>query len=113
MRSGRWLALVVGASLYSAGSQAAGRYSQTTANTGIAGLGLPVAVQPTIPGGTTSDIGGPHNCLASQGCMGINISPANPVPVQDFTLNFQRYCRSTGKHHSEHRLRQANSYGSA
>jgi hypothetical protein len=84
----KWLALVVCAALCSQASQAAVLYSQSTANTGIAGLGPPVAVQPTVLGGTTSDIGGLNNCLASQGCMGINVSPANTVPVQDFTLTF-------------------------
>jgi hypothetical protein len=86
--SGRWLAAVALATLCSTGSQAAVVYSQSTTTTGIAGLGTAVAVMPSAPGGTTSDIGGLDNCLASQGCMGINISPVNPIPVQDFTLTF-------------------------
>ena len=72
-----WLASVVCASLFAGGSHAAVLYSQSTANTGIAGLGAPVAV-------TDPTINGLSNCLASNGCMGFG----SAVQVQDFTLTF-------------------------
>jgi hypothetical protein len=75
------LAAFLLATLSCASSYAAVVYSQTTTNTGIAGLGQAVAV-------TDPSINGLDNCVASQGCMGINVTPANPVPVQDFTLPF-------------------------
>jgi hypothetical protein len=71
------LVLVIWTALCSGGSQAAVLYSQSTANTGIPGLGAPVAV-------TDPTINGLSNCLASNGCMGFG----STVPVQDFTLTF-------------------------
>jgi hypothetical protein len=65
-------------------SHAAVLYTQTTTTTGIAALGTAVPITPTVPGGSTSDIGGLLNCSASQGCMGVG----STVPVQDFTLAF-------------------------
>jgi hypothetical protein len=61
----------------STGSQAAVLYSQTTASTGIAGLGAPVTV-------TDPSINGLQNCVAAQGCMGFG----STVPMQAFTLSF-------------------------
>ena len=53
--SGKWLAVAIAASVCATGSQAAVLYSQTTANTGIAGLGAPVAVtDPTSAASTTA-----------------------------------------------------------
>jgi hypothetical protein len=63
--------------LLSGKSYAAVLYTQTTSDTGIAGLGPPVAV-------TDPTISGFLNCVASEGCMG----NGSTIPVQDFTLNF-------------------------
>jgi PEP-CTERM motif len=79
--SGWWLAAVVLATLSWTNGHAAVLYSQATTNTGIAGLGQAMAV-------TNPNINGLNNCLASEGCMGINVTPANSIPVQDFTLTF-------------------------
>jgi hypothetical protein len=75
--SGKWLAVAIAASVCATGSQAAVLYSQTTANTGIAGLGAPVAV-------TDPTISGLDNCLATEGCMGFG----SAVPMQPFALSF-------------------------
>jgi hypothetical protein len=75
--SGKWLAVAIATSVCATGSQAAVLYSQTTANTGIAGLGAPVAV-------TDPSISGLDNCLATEGCMGFG----SAVPMQPFALSF-------------------------
>jgi hypothetical protein len=73
--SGKWLAVAICASVFSTGSQAAVLYSQTTASTGIAGLGAPVTV-------TDPSINGLQNCVAAQGCMGFG----STVPMQAFRV---------------------------
>jgi hypothetical protein len=82
-----WRASLVCASLFAGGSHAAVLYSQSTANTGIPGLGAPVAV-------TDATINGLSNCLASNGCMGFG----STIPVEDFTLAFS-VTGAVGEHH--------------
>lgn len=79
--SAAWLATALLGTLGWANGHAAVLYSQVTTDTGIAGLGQAKAV-------TDPSISGLNNCLANEGCMGFNVTPANSVPVQNFTLAF-------------------------